>query len=1078
MTSNYEAITQNNIERRGTEFADIGRLISEQLYSDSTHFVYELIQNAEDALSRRYKASPDCNLPNSIEFNLFKDKLELRHFGQPFDESDVKAISDVLKGTKTDDEQQIGRFGIGFKSVYAFTSTPEIHSGTEHFLLTEFIKIEEVSERKIAEGETLFIFPFNHHKESPEKTYRAIREKFLDLDATTILFLRNLSKISWFTEDGQKGSISKFSDHLTRNCTKVRFVEGNRETSWIVFSRTSSENKKLKAEVAFKLNREGLDDQEKIVPIIQSPLIAFLPTELKTNLRFLVNGPYLTTPARDNILKKEESNNLLIQLTAELVSEIPLMLKGDDVLKKLNLLNLDFYRALPIRREDFEEKSLFLTVFHSVKKAFLNYNLLPSSREGNYISASKAKLAGSSELRELVNETQLSLLLGTPAEWISAEITERGQRTSEFYRYLRDVLRIEEIEPENFSRKISISFLEKQDDVWISRLYSFWESQSAIIKSNILRNKPIIRLENNSHVQPFAVNGRPNVYLPTSEDDHTGFPTVKRNIFGNALTKNDALSFLRKLGIVEPDWIAIVTNKILPKYRNFKYKFSPNEHEEDLSKIFKAIDETAKASPSGLDVGSLIQSRRRSQLIADLKKINFVRAYNAANPLNKTYMSPSLVYVEDPNLTIYFKGNPNIWFLDEPEEYTKKIEKLGVRADVKIKIKNTNSDGHVILKEEKGNHQRGIAGFDKDFEIDGLKHAMKDPSIVKSAYIWNYLLRKQRHILCIHGIIEKSSTKTYTRKEPPIKCPSLSGRLLLETSWLPNKRGVFHLPSEISLDDLHGDFIADDNLAKLLARYLGMMSSLAAEEILKKLPSQFRKVLKPEILDFACKNPEKIEALMQEQLSKDVANDQSHNDDKEEGQRVEEIDYRTAFQDAFSKAGETKSNQSPITQSPVSNPDAREQRIEKEIAEERMNSSDIIRFKRVTSKIWNSKDSAVRHFLLEQYSGRCQICNYTFIKSNGEAYFEGVYIVSYTKASWIDQPGNILCLCANCCAKFKHGSVQVVGDLFDEIDQFSPYVKGGDTKHEIVLKLCGERVCLAFTERHIIATRALLKASE
>lgn len=118
MASDYEEITQDNIKRRGTEFSDIGRMISEQLYSDRTHFVFELIQNAEDALGRRHKALPDSPLPNKIEFKLFIDRLEVRHYGQLFDVNDVKAISDVLKGTKANDAQQIGRFGmalLGFR---------------------------------------------------------------------------------------------------------------------------------------------------------------------------------------------------------------------------------------------------------------------------------------------------------------------------------------------------------------------------------------------------------------------------------------------------------------------------------------------------------------------------------------------------------------------------------------------------------------------------------------------------------------------------------------------------------------------------------------------------------------------------------------------------------------------------------------------------------------------------------------------------------------------------------------------------------------------------------------------------
>ena len=55
MPSDYDAIRRDNVHRRGEEFDDIGRLVAEQLYADRTHFVYELLQNAEDALQRRHE---------------------------------------------------------------------------------------------------------------------------------------------------------------------------------------------------------------------------------------------------------------------------------------------------------------------------------------------------------------------------------------------------------------------------------------------------------------------------------------------------------------------------------------------------------------------------------------------------------------------------------------------------------------------------------------------------------------------------------------------------------------------------------------------------------------------------------------------------------------------------------------------------------------------------------------------------------------------------------------------------------------------------------------------------------------
>ena len=124
MPCDYEKICEDNIRRRGEEFDDVGRLISEQLYSDRSHFIYELLQNAEDALARRFRQHPDDSSRCAVQFRLFRDRLEFRHFGVPFDEDDVRGVSDVLRGTKKEDVSQIGKFGIGFKSVYASYSIP------------------------------------------------------------------------------------------------------------------------------------------------------------------------------------------------------------------------------------------------------------------------------------------------------------------------------------------------------------------------------------------------------------------------------------------------------------------------------------------------------------------------------------------------------------------------------------------------------------------------------------------------------------------------------------------------------------------------------------------------------------------------------------------------------------------------------------------------------------------------------------------------------------------------------------------------------------------------------------------
>src|SRR5207248_1342333 len=133
MASNYNAIRADNERRYGTDIGRIGPMLLADRYDDRTHFIFELLQNAEDALARR----PGSGGQRSVRFHLTHDKLSISHFGKPFDEADVRGICGIAESTKG--LTAIGRFGIGFKSVYAFTERPEVHSGTEDFAIESFV---------------------------------------------------------------------------------------------------------------------------------------------------------------------------------------------------------------------------------------------------------------------------------------------------------------------------------------------------------------------------------------------------------------------------------------------------------------------------------------------------------------------------------------------------------------------------------------------------------------------------------------------------------------------------------------------------------------------------------------------------------------------------------------------------------------------------------------------------------------------------------------------------------------------------------------------------------------------------
>ena len=86
-------------------------------------------------------------------------RLEVWHDGRLFNEKDVRGVCGIGEGTKENDLTQIGKFGIGFKSVYAFTVRPQIHCGDEHFEIEKYIRPQGLNPVEVpSPWTTLFVF--------------------------------------------------------------------------------------------------------------------------------------------------------------------------------------------------------------------------------------------------------------------------------------------------------------------------------------------------------------------------------------------------------------------------------------------------------------------------------------------------------------------------------------------------------------------------------------------------------------------------------------------------------------------------------------------------------------------------------------------------------------------------------------------------------------------------------------------------------------------------------------------------------------------------------------------------------
>ena len=285
-------------------------------------------------------------------------------------------------------------------------------------------------------------------------------------------------------------------------------------------------------------------------------------------------------------------------------------------------------------------------------KAFIEEDLLPADN-GSFVSAGNAKLARGADLRKLLNQDQLRQLFQSSAniEWLSGEITQ--DRTPDLRSYLISELDVEEVTPDGFARKISHAFLAGQSDEWFVDFYGYLSGQEALWRAprwerdtgGILRSKPILRLDNGNQEEPFRPDGTtPNAYLPPPEE--TAFPVIKRSIVNDERSE----TFLKRLGLSEPDIFDDIVERVLPKYTKSGEESVPDsEHEADIQKIVRAMGSDSEAG------------KRKVMRVAE--RTPFLKA---TNPCGETsFKKPVEIYLNTPKLRRYFSNSQTVWFLND-----------------------------------------------------------------------------------------------------------------------------------------------------------------------------------------------------------------------------------------------------------------------------------------------------------------------------------------------------------------------------------------------------------------------------
>lgn len=839
MPSDYKAISNQHWEDYGTKIDRWAPRFLANQYDDRTHFIFELLQNAEDALGKRFGKGS-----RNISFNLLPTGLRVAHFGKPFEQANVKAICSIGESTKEEDVTTIGKFGIGFKSVYSLTNRPEIHSGDEHFAIESFVHPVEIDPIGMEAEETVFWFPF---KENAEEIFAEIQDALVDLPDTTLLFLKNVTGVNWSIEGGAYGSLSRTSKKIGEfvRQTNLKRTQGNEKSTvqrWLVCSRPVSHKGNFvgDTEVAFQLTE--CKDGVVVQPVSDSRLVAFFPTIVPAKLGFVIQAPFQTTPSRDNIPAKEPWNQHLVGEIAKLLGESLVRLRD------LGFLSLELLSALPLNRSDFPVGSMLAPLYDATIDAIVRKPLLPTN-EGKWVNAQNSLIARGNDLRKLLKQKQLYEMFGTSGatRWLSDRLTQ--DRFPSFRQFLTNVIGVKEISPADCIQKWSKEFLESQSDGWIIELYTFLSKQHGLMREPSFKIKPWARMEDGSHIAPFR-GDQPNAFLPLSEGE-SGFPTIRRKL----LKVEEVVDFYKRLGLTEPDPVDAAIKYVLPRYDGNKFP-------EDLQTYSSDIERLVACS-------KVDSEKQRDKLTVAAKDKQIVRAVDGQG--KRFWTMPSNAYLASANMKSLFNGVSGVLLVNDEVECLRGegvrilLRRLGASSTLDtFSVNNLTASERSQLREG-----RGYDGQVIDRDVRGLEQLLDhiptlpfDEAVQRCRMLWDALrdlVRESRESV-LYGTYHWSH---YGPKSKQIK--SYFVRRLRGSAWIPSEDGTFRKPLDSVFELIPGGWPENAALQKALGFKPHIREQLAKEY-----------GLEPEVLDFLAKKGLKTLVQIMEKYGPEVENDTVH----------------------------------------------------------------------------------------------------------------------------------------------------------------------------------------------------------
>lgn len=1028
-----EANRENDFE------AGINRLLTD-LYPDNAHFIYELLQNAEDPCASK------------VRFKLSHDAVEFEHNGDRlFDFEDVNSITSIGTSTKRDDHTSIGKFGVGFKAVFAYTSTPEIHSGEFSFRIRDLVLPETTGVEKaaIGKGQTRFILPFNHPDKSPAKAVDEVERALRSLGDNTLLFLSHIRTIEYALPDGSSGSLKRVNHDGGRIEIQTKDPSGKTSASnWLLFQKevevVDEDEKSQICSIAVAYKLEENDGKKtgqpewKIVPLDHGQVSIYFPAEKETsNLRFHIHAPFASTVARDSVRDCGSNHQLRDSIAS-------LMVESFHSIRDQGFLRMGFLGVLPNEGDNLPS---FYEPIHKVAiHAFENEPLMPT-KCGKHAPARKL-YRGPAKISKVIGNMDLALLTGEKRPLWAANPPPNHQREDRFL----DSLQIQTLgwpeliehlnlpheypysdqkENENREHEHTIQdWIEGKKDAWLMKFYALMgEAHRKHDELLAARNLRIVRVEADGgikHVLPREA------YLPADEESPVAHDInfVKDACYngGSSESQKDyAMSFLERIGVRAYDEKSIIELK-LEKYQNPPEKLD-DDYYEDLKRFIAYWKKNHQTSIFRTDYNF------RYYLLCGQKDDGDPvwqrpRVLCIDSPYEETGLAElSEIHSKDALWDGYKDKFPESLL----EDFIKFVKSLGVFHCLKITDVNINQNpAYDELTMGTWRARRSSNLISRDYSIDQIEKYLEHQSVSASRLIWRAL---------IHAPGGYAKARYRPNKQHPIReSKSQLVFFLSQYSWIPDKDGIFRKPQEMTPDDLRADFPFDQRN--------GLLAAIGFGQNVRKRDENYKQ----------------HDKVAQE------AGFNSADEMKKFGAMVKDGSF--SLKDAEAMVNTSQSIAQP--EESVPNPERRRKKVTENSANALKKESEI-RERSIRPGAREEKSDA-KTYLRAKYRNPeglliCQCCHEVMpFKVKDEYYFEAVQCLRDLDSHCKE---NHFALCPNCAAMYRHARESGEEEIRRSIIELNDSSTAESA--EITVRLAGREFQLRFVGTHLFDLRTILQ---